>query len=333
VIRAWWYGHDSEPPGESDVGDVMGRLDASKGTVWVDTDDAATPALQHLLDELDVNKFAREDLAKAGQRTKLAHYDDHFHVAVYDCVLGDTRLHTREIDIVFSAGWVISVHQHPDDGDPGDFPVDTVRRRFELQRAQHGTADVGLLLWALLDVVVDRYFQVSETFDDRLDEAEDAVVAAADERSAQDDDHVMLLFALAKALVRFRRAAAPLRDVTAEIVRREVSCIPELAIVHFRDLADHVLRVSDLIESQRDVLTGLRDAELATSSNRLSRSQQKIAAWGAILIVATLITGVLGMNFRNAPELDWEEGFLVIVGLMVLLGIPIFWFFKKRDWI
>jgi magnesium transporter len=94
-----------------------------------------------------------------------------------------------------------------------------------------------------------------------------------------------------------------------------------------------VLRVADFIESQRDVIAGLRDAELAVASNRLSRSQQRIAAWGAIFIVATLITGVLGMNFRNAPELDWEEGFLAIVGVMMLIGFPIYWYFKRKDWI
>jgi magnesium transporter len=65
----------------------------------------------------------------------------------------------------------------------------------------------------------------------------------------------------------------------------------------------------------------------------LSRSQQKIAAWGAIFIVATLITGILGMNFRNAPGIDWEIGFVAIFGFMMLIGIPMFWYFKKRDWI
>src|SRR4029453_9540164 len=136
-------------------------------------------------------------------------------------------------------------------------------------------------------------------------------IASAQETPQPDDESSLRVFKLAKALIRFRRAAVPLRDVTAEIGRRGVRCIDDLSLVHFQDLADHSIRVSEYIESQRDVLTGLRDAELAASSNRLSRSQQKIAAWGAIFIVATLITGILGMNFRNAPELDWELGFLV----------------------
>jgi magnesium transporter len=189
------------------------------------------------------------------------------------------------------------------------------------------------LLWALLDVIVDRYFVLTESIDDRLDDVEDAVLAADDRRRSDGTTRSMELFALGKALVRFRRAAIPLRDVTAEIARKEVHCISDLAIVHFQDLADHVLRVSDFVESQRDVITGLRDAELAVASNRLSRSQQQIAAWGAIFLIATLITGVLGMNFRNAPDLDWELGFLVIFGLIALVGLPMFIYFKRKDWI
>ncbi len=334
MIRAWCYRHDVEEPTELAVEDIPARIDDDAGLVWIDTDEPTSPAIQSLLDELQVNEFAREDLVNAGQRTKLAHYSDHFHVAVYDCVLREGELLAREIDTVFSAGWVLTVHQPPEDGDPGNFPVDQVRRRFELQQRQHHRAEVGLLLWALLDVLVDRYFLVTDAVDELLDEAEDQVLSAAQDGGASGrDDQVVRLFSLAKALVRFRRAAVPLRDVTNEIVRREVSCITDTAVVHFQDLADHVLRVSEFIESQRDVLTGLRDAELASASNRLSKSQQKIAAWGAILIVATLITGILGMNFRNAPELDWEEGFLLIAGIMVLLGVPLFLYFKKRDWI
>ena len=333
MIRAVCYRHEETEPEEIDVTAVADRIDAGEGIVWIDSDSPRSPEIRQLLATLGVNEFAREDIEKAGQRTKLTHYTDHFHVAVYDCVLRADGLRAREIDIVFAEGWLLSVHQPPEDGDPGDFPVEQIRKRYELQRAQHQRADVGLLLWALLDVVVDRYFAVTETVDDRLDDAEDAVLRSDDDAHGDGTRRTMQLFSLGKALVRFRRAAVPLRDVTAEIARREVPCVSDLALVHFQDLADHVLRVSDFVESQRDVITGLRDAELAVASNRLSRSQQKIAAWGAIFIIATLVTGVLGMNFRNAPELNWEVGFLVIVGLMVLISIPIFWYFKRKDWI
>jgi magnesium transporter len=339
VIQAWCYRHDAAEPEVIDLEEVLDvskvveRIDPDGGLVWIDCDDPQAPEVDQLLDALGVNEFAREDIAHADQRTKLAHYEDHFHVAVYDCVLHPDALRPREIDIVFAAGWLVTVHQDPEDGDPGAFPVSLVKRRFELQRAQHLRAEVGLLLWALLAMVVDRYFAVTEAVDDRLDDVEDAVLASDDRHQSDGAMRSMQLFSLGKALVRFRRAAIPLRDVTTEIARKEVPCISDLAIVHFQDLADHVLRVSDFVESQRDVITGLRDAELAVASNRLSRSQQKIAAWGAIFLIATLITGVLGMNFRGAPEVDWEIGFLVVAGLMVLFGLPVYIYFKRKDWI
>lgn len=333
MIEAWLYSHDMSTVEPLQLEDAISRVDADKGLVWIDCDQTDDHELESLLEQLGVNEFAKEDVAKAGQRTKLEHYTDHFHVAVYDCVLHGHELRAREIDVLFGAGWLLSVRQAPEEKDPGAFPIETVRHRFELQRSQHDSAEVGLLLWALLDVVVDRYFLVTESVDDSLDAIEDAVLAEDDHRSRDGTMRSRELFGLSKALVRFRRAAIPLRDVTAEVARREIECISEVAVVHFQDLADHVLRVSDFIESQRDVITGLRDAELAVASNRLSRSQQRIAAWGAIFIVATLLTGVLGMNFRNAPELDWEEGFLAIFGIMVLLGLPMFWYFKRKDWI
>jgi magnesium transporter len=109
--------------------------------------------------------------------------------------------------------------------------------------------------------------------------------------------------------------------------------VGDAALVHFQDLGDHVLRVAELLESQRDVLTNLRDAELAVVSNRLNRSMQKLTAWGAILIVATLITGVLGMNFKNAPGLDWRDGFLLVAGIMAVVSLPMFLYFRRKQWL
>ncbi len=318
-----------------DIRAVDNRADDTKatdGVVWIDCEAPTADELSAIFDVLQVNDFLREDLMKAGQRTKLARYDAHSHVAVYDCVLHDDGLRTREIDVVFATSWFLSIRQVPDDGDPGAFPMGHVRRVLELQLERHEHAPVGLLLWALLDTVVDRYFAVTEQVDDRLDDAEEAVLA--DDRG--DDSTTprpMQLFSLGKALVRFRRAAIPLRDVVAEVVRREVPYIDDAAVVHFQDLSDHVLRVGDFVESQRDVLTSLRDAELALASNRMSLVQQKIAAWGAIFLVATLISGVLGMNFRDAPNVSWGTGFLAIGGIALVLCGPMYLYFKRKDWV
>jgi magnesium transporter len=331
VISGWWYREGEENP-ERVTLDALPKPSPDTLT-WLDCDDPSADEIVQLGTVLELHEFVIEDLQHGEQRTKFDHYADHFHVAVHDCRLIDTVLSSREIDIVFGEGWLLSVRQAPEPGepDPGPFPMDLVKRRFEAQRRDHGTTDEGFLLWSLLDVVVDRYFTVTDAVDECMDDIEIEVL---------DDgvDHIQRgrpreLFAISKALLRFRRAALPLREVASALLRREAPSVGEVAIAHFQDLYDHVLRIADLIETQRDVITGLRDADLAVTSNQMSRVQQRIAAWGAILLIATLITGVLGMNFRNAPELDWEEGFAVIAGIFLVTALPLYVYFKRKKWL
>jgi len=333
MTRALVY-REGKPPEELAVEDAIERIDAERALVWIDADRPPKEELNTLATQLGINEFTLEDLQSANQRTKLDHYSDQWHVAVHDCEVRDRELITREIDVVFGDGWLLSVRQKPEGQARAEpFPLELVQQRFESQRVEHDSTDEGFLLWALLDVVVDRHFIVTDVVDDAIDEAEVVVLGDDAEEVAQRRGRPRQLFELSKLLVQFRRAASPLREVVSAILRRETPCISEAAFPHFQDVFDHVLRVSDLVESQRDVLTGLRDAELTVVSNAMSRSQQQIAAWGAMLIVATLITGLLGMNFANAPELDWGEGFLVIGGIIALLCAPLYIWFKRKEWL
>jgi magnesium transporter len=109
--------------------------------------------------------------------------------------------------------------------------------------------------------------------------------------------------------------------------------VSEEALVHFQDLYDRLLRVMDLIESQRDLLTGLLEADLAVISNRLNEVMKKMTSWGAILIVATLVASIYGMNFKNIPLLDSDRGYAYALVIMVVLTVGLYWWFKKREWL
>jgi magnesium transporter len=337
VITAWYYRSGAQHA-EVVTADSLPKP-AAGSLLWIDCDGPTAADLELLAGQLGVHEFVIEDLSQGDQRTKLDHYADHFHVAVHDCRLNgdvadptaDVDLTTSEIDVVFGSGWLVSVRQPRSTDDTGEFPMDMVRRRFEAQHRDKTGTDEGFLLWALLDVVVDRYFEVTDLVDDRLDVLQDTVLDGDADRLRRGSPRE--LFGASKALLHFRRAALPLREVVAQLLRREDPAISDDALVHFQDLYDHVLRVADLVESQRDVLTGLRDADLAVVSNQMSLVQQKIAGWGAILIIATLITGIFGMNFRDAPDVSWWLGFLYAAGIMVVTGLPLFAYFKWRKWI
>ena len=155
---------------------------------------------------------------------------------------------------------------------------------------------------------------------------------------ASDDLHSTVsvprqIFAVRTDLTVVRRAAAPLREVVNAIIRREIEFVDDQAIVHFHDVYDRVLRVGDLVEAQRDLLNGLLEANLAVTSNQLNQVMKKMTSWGAILIVATLIAGIYGMNFRHMPELDWEFGYPLALGVMAVTTFVLWRYFKRKGWL
>jgi magnesium transporter len=294
--------------------------------LWIDVEAPTEAEIRMLGEALHIHHLTQEDLLEAGQRTKLERVGDQFHVAAHDCELRGDTLFTREVDIVFAEGWLMSVRHGYEDGGP-PMPIDVAVKRFERSRFEHGSNDEGFLLWALLDVMVDRWFDVTDAVDDRLAENEE-LVFAEDGRGIPRE-----LFELRRSLVAFRRVAAPMREVVSALLRREAECIGEQAIVHLQDVFDHVLRVLDLLESQRELLTGLLEGRLAVMSNQMNLVMKATSSWGAILIVATLIAGIYGMNFRHMPELSWAYGYPAALGSMLVVTGALYLVFKRRGWL
>ena len=327
VIRAWRYVDGRDGREEVDCPHIREAVDPEHAVVWIDaTSPEDEEALHSLKAELGLSATVVDAILNPRERTKLMRYGDYFHVAVHDCAYVRDTVDSREIDVVTGPGWLVTV-RHPSDNGP-QVDLDEVARRFEMQRTEHHASEQGFLLWALFDVIVDRYFEVVDTIDERLDEIEEAVF-----RDPPPPGIPQTTFEVRRDLTTIRWAAAPMREVVNAIIRKEIDFIDEPAIVYFHDIYDRVLRVGDLIESQRDLLTGLLEANLAVTSNQLNQVMKKMTSWGAILIVATLIAGIYGMNFRHMPELDWEFGYPLALGLMVLATFGLWRWFKRKGWL
>ena len=179
VIRALRYLSGNDGPSDVDAGRLREAVDADAGLVWIDVVEPTDAELDSLADPAPTDPLAVEDLHHGGQRTKLERYGDHFHVAVHDCALIESELVTREVDVVFGDGWLLSVRQAADgERDHSPFDVGLARRRFDAGRRDADAIDEGLLLWAFLDVIVDRYFGIVDELDDRLDDERGEVFSA-----------------------------------------------------------------------------------------------------------------------------------------------------------
>jgi magnesium transporter len=320
-IRAWQYRDGTacaELAGEAAFA-AIGTHDESS-LLWVDLDVPTPSDITRIGDLLGVHHLSVEDLINRGQRTKLERYDDHSHVALRECRFDPDEkiaLVSLEVDLIFGPGWIVSLRE---EGDQGEAPasIDDARARFERQRREHGSTDEGFVVWAIIDSVVDRYFEVVEQIDDRLDDLEEAVFES-DGMAMMSQD----AYKLRRSMLTFRRAVTPLREVLAVILRREIASFGSESITHLQDVNDHVLRILDLLETQRELLADLRDAQLSIASNRMNRVMKATSSWGAILVVNTVITGVYGMNFRHMPELGWYA----------LVTFVLYRVFRRRDWL
>ena len=307
--------HEIDP---ADISEVIGDR---QRLVWVDAVDPDDDDFSCIQEEFSLHPLAIEDARKHEQRPKLERYPTHAFVVAYSGLLA-------EVDIFVGATWVVTVRGKGEDGEP--WPLEGARRRFE--RADKDQATAGFLLYIILDELVDGYFVRAEEMEDRLEAIEEHIFredgGVDGERDVQQQ-----LYEVRRELVAFRRRVQPVREVVAAILRREVAWIDQVALTHFQDVYDHAVRATDHIDAQRELMGNAVDAHLAIMSNHMNEVMKKTSSWGAILVIATLVAGIYGMNFERMPELHWGLGYPFALGVMALITVLGYSAFKKRNWL
>jgi magnesium transporter len=342
VIRVRRYFDDGTVQESVDPEEVSECLGHRGSLVWVDVVDPTADDVSVLAEEFGVHHLAAEDILEPAQRPRLGRFSDHFFMVVrepciVDCGGEDPRFASREIDLVFSDGWLITVRKRPDNGHsdrgPGEpMPIDEFIGRFDRLRTSQGSTDEGFLLYAILDTVVDRCFVVADAFEDRLDEIERDIFGET-RGHAHEATITERLYHLRGDFVLFRRAVAPLREAIAPLLRNEDSDLEDRAVVYLRDVLDLAIRATEAVDSLRDLLNGALEAHLSITSNRMNLVMKQATSWGAILVGNTLVAGIYGMNFDHMPELHWLLGYPFALGMMAIISLALYWRFKRQDWL
>jgi len=293
--------------------------------VWLDAIEPTDEELKQLQDSFGLHQLSIEDSIRWGQRSKVEFYPEYVFLVSHGLQLDqENELEDSEIHLFARQGvYVITVRRKP----MLDFGP-AIKRMHGEQGMQHD--GIGFILYLLLDEIVDGYLDTIDRLEDLSDDIEERVSAedaeAASEGLAQD------IFHLRQAVVRFRRLAVPMREVLDLLMEAEGIVTPTLA-PYYRDVMDHTIRVTELMDNIRDLLTAARELQLAQVSNRLNVVMKKVTSWGAIILLPTLIAGIYGMNFRNMPELSWMIGYPLALGLMAASAFMLYRGFKKRDWL
>lgn len=305
------------------VADVSELLKQDDTIVWVDLCGPTKDQLHELADELGLHELAVEDALSEHQRPKLDHYESHLFLSAH-AVRVDREADTlddTEIDAFVNSRWIITVRKND------RFPIEPVLRRWDRSAdlAKHG---VSFLLYGLLDVIVDGYFETVQAFDDYYDEVSEGIFS---ERPL-DPAEQRHWFRMRRALVRFHRLVVPMREAVSSLMRREHSAVSDALYPYFQDVYDHILRVSESSDALRDLVSTIVETNLSLRDYRQNQVMKKVTSWAAIIAVPTLITGFYGMNVPY-PGSGREWGVILSVLLIVVMSSALYVIFKKRDWL
>ena len=309
------------------VDDVVKQLDHWP-LVWLDcTGLASIAAIEEIGRVFALHPLALEDVVNTGQRPKVDFYDDHAFVAL--SMIDDPATHRYEqVAVFFGEKFVVTFQERAGD------PFDPVRKRIESSTPNRlRTRGADYLAYALIDAVVDSYFAPIEASGDMAERIEDAMLNLPQKEQMQQ------LQQMRRHINALKSVLWPLRDALAAIVRSEVPCIQAETKVFFNDTLDHAVRLIEMVETERDTMTGLIEMHLSLSQARTNDVISLLTIVSAIFIPLTFLVGVWGMNFDpdtspwNMPELRAYYGYPAALVFMAVVAVAMYVYFRWKKWL
>jgi magnesium transporter len=289
--------------------------------VWVALADPEPAELEAMQTEFGLHELAVEDARHGHQRPKIEEYGQSLFVVLQVLEASDGELNVGEVAIFVGKNYVLSVRRRVERG----FADVRERCEREPELLQHGS---GYVLYALMDAVVDRYFPILDALETQLEDIEERIFASQTTRVNVED-----LYELKRRLMILKHAAEPLLDATARLFGGRVPQLCTGLQEYFRDVYDHLLRLNQSIDSERDMVTTAISVNLSLITIQENEVVKRLAAYGALVAVPTMIVGVYGMNFDHMPELRWEYGYFAVIAVMVLIDAYLFYRFRKAKWL
>ena len=298
---------------------------ADGGFVWLGVVEPSAEEFATIAREFDLHELAVEDAVKAHQRPKVELFGETLFVVVKTVThpepspAGTHAIEIGELLLFVNPDFIITVRH-------GKGELSSVRERVERRPdlLAHGT---GVVLYAILDHVVDGYGDVAQTIDGEIQAVEREVFSEERTNPAEQ------IYKLEREVLDLYRAVAPLLEAVEEIDEGRFEAIPGELHDYFRDVHDHLQRVTGRVTSFRELLSSALQANLTQVSVRQNEDMRKISAWVAIAAVPTMVAGIYGMNFDHMPELHWRYGYYTVIFLIALVCFALYRRFKQVGWL
>jgi magnesium transporter len=297
---------------------------SSETTSWVNVDGVHDiNILEQIGKHFDIHPLTLEDILNTNQRPKLDEYPNYLYIVLRMFSLDEKEktLKNEQVSFILTKNFLITFQE-----DAGDV-FNPVRERIRKSGTKLREFGTDYLAYALIDSIVDSYFHILEKIGEDVEGLEDNLVLEPNKNDLQ------TIHLLRREMILLRRAIWPLREVVSAMQRNENDFIDQRTRIYLRDVYDHTIQVIETIESYRDMIVGMLDTYLSSTSNKLNEVMKVLTVISTLFIPLTFLAGVYGMNFRHFPELGYEWmypwGFWIIT-LLVIAGMAVF--FKRKKW-
>lgn len=298
---------------------------AENEIIWLDITNPSKEDLNYIKKYFKIHPLAVEDALQSFHLPKIEAFDNY--VFIVWQVLNDNpkteEIENSQISFVLGENFLITIHIEE---------IQIVTSLFDQMLKGDCTLENCSILrgpdWvmrSILDKSTEGYFPIVDNINDRSDAIEDLIFESANQKQLKE------LFDLKRKLLQIRKVISPQRDAVSELVRFEKYVKPE-NLAYFRDIFDRLLRILDLVDSARDIISGSMDIYLSATSNKLNEIMKKLTIVATIVLPLTLITGIYGMNFDFMPELRSQYGYFGVLTIMVVFSLIMFIYFKKKKW-
>ena len=321
IVNCVAYG-DGRRVGDVEIDRIHEVLEQGDRFIWIGLREPDPALLTQVQGAFGLHELAIEDALSAHQRPKIERYGDSLFVVLRTAFLNQQhQIEVGETHIFLGPVSIVVVRHG------ASLPYVGVRSRLEttphLLRKGPGAA-----LYALMDFVVDQYFPIIDALEDELQRLEDTIFSESFSRETPAQ-----IYKLQGQLLQVKRVVSPLIDICNRLMRIDYQLIAEDTQPYFRDIYDHVVRINEMVDTQRELLTTALEANFSLMSIAQNEVMKQFAGWGAIVALPTMVAGIYGMNFTFMPELSWPYSYPLIMAITAGICGFLFLRFRRSGWL
>jgi magnesium transporter len=290
---------------------------------WLNIDGIQhTNILEEIGKYFNIHPLTMEDIANVGQRPKMEEYDNYLYAVLKMIDVRDEKILVEQLSLVLLKGIVITFQEDR------EFDVfENIRIRIEQYKGRVRRMKEDYLFYALLDTVIDSYFHVAEYISEKLEDMEEEIF------SEQDSGQIHRIYETKREILYVKKMIWPVRDLVSSLVRTEHPLMGKNIRMYVRDIQDHIYRIIEAIENERELSGSIMDVYLSRNSHRMNEIMKVLTLVSSLFIPVTFVVGVYGMNFDYMPELRMKYGYFAVWCIMLGMIALQLYLFRKKKWI